>query len=129
MYKLILTSFSLLIIFSCDEAEEILADAGMSLTGTYTVTDVMLYPNADCSGTAASGVCFTAESIIVEADCPDNGWMSYASGFEDWNMIFADDNETVTLNDGTEIDTLTYSLNANTLVISDSDSTNTITIT
>ena len=116
--------------FSCDDAEELLDGAGVSISGIYTITDVMMYPNSDCSGTPTSGVCASADSITVEIDCPDSGWVSYMSEFDGWSIVFSDDNETVTLYDGMETDTLTYNINANTLEISDSDNTTeTITIT
>ena len=130
MIRMILISICLLTVFSCDEAEELLDNAGLSISGTYTINDVMMYPNSDCSGTPVSGVCVASDSITVETDCPDSSWVSYISEFDGWSINFADDNETVTLDDGMETDTLTYSISTNTLVIADSDSSSeTITIT
>ena len=129
MIKMILISISLLTFFACDEAEEALQNSSEGIEGTYEITDAMLYPNSDCSGIPVSGVCMAADSIMIEADCPDSSWMSYISEFDEWNMIFIDDNQTVVLDDGYEADTLTYTFNATTLIISDSDSTSeTITI-
>ena len=130
MIKMILISISLLTFFACDEAEEALQNSSeFGIEGTYEITDAMLYPNPDCSGTPVSGVCMAADSIMIEADCPDSSWMSYMSEFDEWNMIFIDDNQTVVLDDGYEADTLTYTFDATTLIISDSDSTSeTITI-
>ena len=130
MIKMILISFSLLMFFGCDEAEDLLTTTTeFGITGTYVVTDAMLYPNPDCSGTPVSGGCTTADSVTVEPECPDNGWESYISEFDEWNMTFANDNQTVMLDDGMETDTLTYTFDTTTLVIADSDSTSeTITI-
>ena len=130
MIKMILISISLLTFFACDEAEEALQNSSeFGIEGTYEITDAMLYPNSDCSGTPVSGVCMAADSIMIESDCPDSSWMSYMDEFDEWNMIFVDDNQTVVLDDGYETDTLTYTFDATTLIISDSDSTSeTITI-
>ena len=130
MIKMILISISLLTFFACDEAEEALQNSSeFGIEGTYEITDAMLYPNSDCSGTPVSGICMAADSIMIESDCPDSSWMSYMSEFDEWNMIFVDDNQTVVLDDGDEADTLTYTFDATTLIISDSDSTSeTITI-
>ena len=130
MIKMILISISLLTFFACDEAEQVLQNSSeFGIEGTYEITDAMLYPNSDCSGTPVSGICMAADSIMIESDCPDSSWMSYMSEFDEWNMIFVDDNQTVVLDDGDEADTLTYTFDATTLIISDSDSTSeTITI-
>ena len=126
---LIIASLCLLITYSCDEEGDLISDA-LSLEGTYTITDAMLYPNADCSGTPSYGICNADESVTVEADCPDNSWEPHILEFEGWNLNFLDDNETVIFSDGMETDTLTYSLSENTLVISAPDGgSETITIT
>ena len=107
MNKLILIIFCLLTMFSCDEAEELLEGESLTISGgTYTVTDAMLYPNADCSGTPSYGTCNADESVTIESDCPDNSWESHISEFDGWSLMFLDDNATVILDDGMKTDTL-----------------------
>ena len=73
--KILLLSFCLLAIFACSEEDTPLESTDISLSGTYVVTDVMLYPNSDCSGTPVSGICASNDSITVQLDCPDSSWV------------------------------------------------------
>jgi len=125
--KLLLLSFCLLAIFSCSEEDTPLESTDISLSGTYIVTDVMLYPNSDCSGTPVSGMCASNDSITVQLDCPDSSWVSYIDEFEDWSMALTD-SSLATINDGYETENLTYTNDVNTITLTDSDS-DTITIT
>ena len=100
-------------IYSCDEEGNLLDGEELSLNGTYSVTNIMIYPNGDCASTPSNnGICANDDSITQESDCPDGDWMSYLEEFENWYLTL-EDSGIATINDGYETESLTYTIDTN----------------
>ena len=80
----IIVSIMALILVGCSDDDSSTTPSTSTLTeGTYNITGITMYDNADCSGTGGyTGMCMTDETVMTAADCPTGMCMDFSGASE-----------------------------------------------
>jgi len=132
IFKLLMLTLSLFVV-GCSDDGSPTASSVTFVEGTYSLSDVTMYDNSDCSGTGMTGMCENGVST-TEAEC-DGMWISFSDMITDddaMEIVFSggiftapEDEEGEEGDDG---ETGTYTIDGTVITIIDGDEIRTGTI-